>query len=72
MLNMVKNYEEYLVRDPVCGMHIHPEYAADLDFYKGRILYFCSFPCKEKFVADPEKYFTAIPVKFNENEQSSE
>lgn len=72
MLNMKKNYEEYLVRDPVCGIHIHPEYAADLDFYKGRILYFCSYPCKEKFEADPGKYFKVITVKVNNNEQSNE
>lgn len=64
--------KDFLVRDPVCRMHIDPEYAADLDFYKGKILYFCSYPCKEKFEADPEKYFLAIPVIGNENEQSSE
>lgn len=65
------NNADFLVRDPVCEMHIDPEYAADLDFYKGKILYFCSNPCKEKFEADPEKYFKAIPVKVSENEQSS-
>lgn len=64
--------KDFLVRDPVCGMHIDPEYAADLDFYKGKILYFCSYPCKEKFEADPGKYFAAIPVEVNKNEQSSE
>lgn len=66
---MKKNYEENLVCDPVCGMHIHPEYAVDLDFYKERIFYFCSYPCKEKFEADRKKYFNAFALKLKLNEQ---
>lgn len=70
MINKKISNKDFLVRDPVCGMRIEPEYSFDVDFYKGRILYFCSYPCKKEFEADPEKYFTELSLKVNENEQS--
>lgn len=66
---MPKNPEIYLVRDPVCGMKIEPEYAADLDFYKGKIFYFCAPSCKKKFEEDPDKYYNLLFGKDNQNEE---
>ncbi len=44
------------VRDPVCGMTIHPQDAAGVFEYKGQTYYFCNSSCLEKFRADPEKF----------------
>ena len=70
MLINKRNNEDFLVRDPVCGMRIEPEYAADVDFYKGKIFYFCAQSCKQEFNNDPEKYFSANFGKDYKNEQS--
>ena len=43
--------------DPVCGMEINLETAAGQSEYNGETVYFCSPACKEKFDAEPEKYF---------------
>ncbi|HRH45107.1 MAG TPA: cation transporter, partial [Pyrinomonadaceae bacterium] len=43
--------------DPVCGMEINPETAAGQSEFKGETVHFCSPACKEKFNAEPEKYF---------------
>jgi len=50
-----KNKE--LVRDPVCGMWIIPEDAADEAIFKGKIFYFCAPGCKSAFEKNPKKYF---------------
>ena len=42
--------------DPVCGMIVNPESAADRVEYGGQTFYFCSAGCGKKFRADPEKY----------------
>ena len=42
--------------DPVCGMEVEPEKAAATAEYAGRKYYFCAEGCRERFVADPEKY----------------
>lgn len=42
--------------DPVCGMTVDPQHAADSSEYKGQTYYFCSKGCVAKFEADPEKY----------------
>ena len=55
------------VRDPVCGIWIEPEDAADIEFYKDRIFYFCAPCCKKDFVENPEQYL--IPEKELDNEQ---
>ncbi|HZO53715.1 MAG TPA: heavy metal translocating P-type ATPase [Bryobacteraceae bacterium] len=44
------------VVDPVCGMTITPEDAADTDTYQGTKYYFCSPSCLTKFQADPDRY----------------
>jgi len=42
--------------DPVCGMKIDPEKAAETETHDGATWYFCSSSCAKKFRADPEKY----------------
>jgi P-type Cu+ transporter len=44
------------VRDPVCGMTVDPQQAAESVVYRGGAYYFCSKGCAAKFQADPEKY----------------
>ncbi len=44
------------VVDPICGMEIAPQDAADSVVYAGRTYYFCSPMCAEKFKADPESH----------------
>lgn len=43
-------------KDPVCGMLVDSDKAADSMEFKGKIYQFCSIPCAEKFGQDPEKY----------------
>lgn len=69
MLTKDKNKNELLVRDPICGMWIEPEYAADVDFYKGKIFYFCAPVCKKEFEANPEKFINSPLGNENDNEQ---
>ena len=45
-----------MVRDPVCDMEVDKGSAAATADYKGDRYYFCSEDCRNKFVADPEKY----------------
>lgn len=42
--------------DPVCGMKVDPRTAAHSAAHQGRTYYFCSAKCREKFVAEPERY----------------
>lgn len=44
------------MKDPVCGMNVTPEKAAGKTEYQGKIIYFCSQKCLEKFEKDPEAY----------------
>lgn len=44
------------LKDPVCGMDISPESAADKAEYQGQVYFFCSSGCKKVFDANPEKY----------------
>ena len=50
-----------MVKDPVCGMDVDPEYAAASETYGGKTYYFCSTHCRDAFKAAPEKYLTAQP-----------
>ncbi|MGE0559754.1 MAG: YHS domain-containing protein [Burkholderiales bacterium] len=43
-------------KDPVCGMSISPGKAGATAVAEGRIYYFCSITCREKFERSPEKY----------------
>ncbi len=50
-------------RDPVCGMLVDPEKPAGGTVERGRYRYhFCSAGCREKFLAEPERYFALDPV----------
>jgi Cu+-exporting ATPase len=45
-----------LVKDPVCGMSVDPHTAKHRAEHGGRTYYFCSARCRERFVAEPEKF----------------
>lgn len=49
------------VRDPVCGMTVDPAAAEHKAEHEGRNYYFCSPPCRAKFVADPDHYLAEQP-----------
>src|SRR5437899_8129936 len=51
------------VKDPVCGMTVHPASARYRLEHAGKTHYFCSNHCVEKFKADPEKYLNQ-PAQF--------
>ncbi len=44
------------VKDPVCGMDVDPQTAKNQAEHAGQTYFFCSARCRERFVADPEKY----------------
>ncbi len=44
-------------RDPVCGMAVDPATAKHHSEHAGQSYYFCSGRCREKFEAEPERYF---------------
>ncbi|MDB5453716.1 MAG: copper-translocating P-type ATPase, partial [Caulobacteraceae bacterium] len=44
------------VRDPVCGMTVDPETTPHHAEHAGHDFHFCSTGCRQKFVADPDKY----------------
>jgi YHS domain-containing protein len=58
--------ENKTVRDPVCGMWIEPDDAADVEIYKEKIFYFCAPSCKKDFQENPEKYYQNLPEAKNE------
>ena len=50
-----------VTRDPVCGMHVAPgEAAGGSAQHGGRTYWFCSPVCRERFVADPERYAALV------------
>ncbi len=56
------------VIDPVCGMSVDPAATAHHATHEGIEYHFCSARCRERFVADPEKYLSpasAAPEKTN-------
>ncbi len=44
------------VLDPVCGMTVDPNAGKPSAEHSGKTWHFCSARCREKFLADPEKY----------------
>ncbi len=46
-------------QDPVCGMSVDPTKAAGKVEHKGKVYYFCSKRCAERFGQDPEKFLAA-------------
>ncbi len=51
---------DHKVKDPVCGMMVDPHDAKHRHTHRGHTYYFCNPRCREKFIADPEKYLAAI------------
>jgi uncharacterized protein len=50
--NTAKDAENYMVKDPVCGMYMDSRVAIRLE--KGKeTIYFCSEECKKKFLDNP-------------------
>ena|SRR5690242_6412084 len=47
---------EEVATDPVCGMKVAPGGNVPSAVYAGRLYYFCSARCREKFLADSAKY----------------
>jgi len=55
------------VKDSVCGMDVDPHTAEHRTDHAGHTYYFCSAGCRERFVADPEKYLgPAVPEQVPE------
>src|SRR3989454_5461577 len=52
-----------LTRDPVCGMGVVPgEAAGGSGAHRGHTYWFCSPGCREKFVAEPDRYLAPVPA----------
>jgi P-type Cu+ transporter len=50
-------------RDPVCGMEVPADHPPGGTVERGRYVYsFCSSGCRERFVAEPERFFAIDPV----------
>ena len=50
------------VIDPVCGMQVDPLTTSHHATHQGTDYHFCSARCRERFVAEPEKYLTPSPA----------
>jgi P-type Cu+ transporter len=49
--------------DPVCGMKVDPETTPHHASHAGQEFHFCSPGCRQKFVADPERYLAPESVR---------
>lgn len=49
--------------DPVCGMRIDPQHAADWVCHAGEKIYFCTPGCKQTFESDPKRYLNQKPKR---------
>lgn len=63
--------KKHVVRDPVCGMWIEQDDAADIILYNEKIFYFCAPGCKIAFEKEPEKYLSALPADLIKQEKES-
>ncbi len=54
---------EALATDPVCGMRVDPVKTPHRRTHKGQDHFFCSANCRNKFVADPDKYLANTAAK---------
>ncbi|PLP57221.1 copper-translocating P-type ATPase [Mesorhizobium loti] len=50
---------ESVLRDPVCGMEVHPNAGKPTFEHGGRLFHFCSDGCRGKFETHPEQFLTA-------------
>jgi len=44
------------IKDPVCGTVVSKDIAPAMYRYKGKIFYFCSESCRDKFSKKPRRY----------------
>jgi Cu+-exporting ATPase len=44
------------VTDPVCGMKVNPATSKHRFEHQGQVFHFCSGKCREKFIAEPERF----------------
>ena len=51
--------DEAVIRDPVCGMTVDVSRGEPSAEHAGHTYHFCSRSCRDRFVAEPEKYLTA-------------
>lgn len=51
------------VKDPVCGMSVDPETTQHRTRFGDQDYFFCNPRCREKFIADPEKYLAPKPAE---------
>jgi Cu+-exporting ATPase len=49
-------------KDPVCGMSVDPATAKHSAEFAGRTYYFCCDGCREKFLAEPQRYLGGVPA----------
>src|SRR5665213_1407699 len=59
---MTEPDSDHAARDPVCGMRVDPATAKHRHDYRGTTHYFCGARCREKFIAEPEKYLNPPPA----------
>jgi Cu+-exporting ATPase len=57
--------------DPVCGMQVEPNRAAEKYEYKGQTYFFCSQDCLAKFKEDPEKFLKPQPHEHHDHMQAA-
>ena len=48
-----------MAKDPVCGMQINEQQAAEESEYQGQTFYFCSLGCKQQFDQKPDRFADA-------------
>ena len=48
--------------DPVCGMSVDPATAKHSAEFAGKTYYFCCAGCREKFLAEPQRYLGEAPA----------
>ena len=52
-----------LAKDPVCGMSVDPASAKRSAKFAGQTYYFCCAGCRDKFLAEPQRYLGGAPAE---------
>ncbi|HEY5211336.1 MAG TPA: heavy metal translocating P-type ATPase [Stellaceae bacterium] len=60
---MTEPDSDHAARDPVCGMSVDSATAKYRHDYRGTTHYFCGARCRDKFIAEPEKYLNPPPAR---------
>jgi len=55
--------------DPVCGMTVLPD-SGLCTHYKRKTVYFCSEYCRDKFIAQPERYLPALVASSSDTDKA--